>query len=128
MKKMLSLFLVALMLLTVVPMFTITAKAETTPTVYTEGFFSYTVENDEATLVSANKQISGAVVLSSELGGYKLKKIAEKAFYDCKNITSIIIPNTVEVIGVNAFCGCYSLQKVVIGDGVKIIEEYAFNP
>lgn len=40
--------------------------------------------------------------------------IGEKAFYDCKSLTSVIIPPSVTIIGELAFARCYMLRKVTI--------------
>lgn len=45
----------------------------------------------------------------------------------CKNLTSIIIPDTVYKINRYAFYACYKLNNVNIPNGVTIIDSYAFS-
>ena len=48
------------------------------------------------------------------------------AFFCCKSLTDIVIPDSVTCIGDSAFDGCSSLSSVVIPDGVTSIGEGAF--
>ncbi len=52
--------------------------------------------------------------------------IGDHAFYDCRGLTSIVIPNSVASIGNYAFSGCYGLTSVVIGNSVTSIGKEAF--
>ncbi len=52
--------------------------------------------------------------------------ILANQFKNDANLSSIIIPNSVTSIGTSAFSGS-GLKSVVIGEGVKYIDDYAFN-
>ena len=49
-------------------------------------------------------------------------EIGIMAFYGAQGLTSIVIPDAVEMIGENAFAECINLQWLVIGSGVQSIE------
>ncbi len=55
------------------------------------------------------------------------KVICNEAFFNCKNLVSIQIPNSVTAIGKWAFLGCESLTSIHIPDNVKAIGDYAFG-
>ena len=56
-----------------------------------------------------------------------IKEIADNAFCDFYNITSIIIPSSVERIGRGAFTNCKKIKSVILNEGVKTIGDYAFK-
>ena len=58
---------------------------------------------------------------------YKVKSIEKKAFYNCKALESIVIPNSVTSIGERAFECCRSLTSVTIPNSVTSIGESAFE-
>ena len=53
--------------------------------------------------------------------------IGENAFTYCEGLTSINIPNSVTDISYGAFVDCINLSSVVIGTSVTSIGEFAFN-
>jgi len=114
-----------------------------------EGDWTYSVENNQATITGYNGA-DGALVIPSTVGGYAVVKIGTSAFYgknnlisiiipngvssidtyafkDCISLTSAIIPNTVTSIGLEAFRGCSSLTNINIPNSVAFIGNLAFE-
>ena len=58
---------------------------------------------------------------------YSVTSICGNAFYWCKGLTSVTIPNSVTSIGRDAFCACSALTSVTIGNSVTSIEVNAFD-
>lgn len=52
---------------------------------------------------------------------YTVIAIGEDAFWDCKNITSVSLPETIKSIGADAFYGCEGLTSFVIPDNVSTL-------
>ncbi|MBE6318529.1 MAG: leucine-rich repeat domain-containing protein [Bacteroidales bacterium] len=78
-----------------------------------------------------NRGYVGNIAIPSILtyNGKELKvvSIEKDAFYNCKDLKSIIVPNTVITIGSYAFCNCTGLKSVSIGNSVEYIYYRAFG-
>ena len=59
--------------------------------------------------------------------GESVTGIKERAFKDCKTVTSVFIPESVKTVGRFAFYNCTALTSAVISDGVETIGEDAFH-
>ena len=59
--------------------------------------------------------------------GAAINKIEDYTFYNCNELSSIIIPNTVRSIGNYAFRNCENLSAIKIPDALNTIGEYAFG-
>ena len=57
---------------------------------------------------------------------FKVVSIGEEAFYVCRSLKEISIPDTVTTIGYRSFCFCTSLAKIVIPASVTSIKSNVF--
>ena len=57
---------------------------------------------------------------------YEVVGIDEWAFYNCTNLTSVTIPESVTDIGIEAFRNCTSLTNVTIPQSVTYISDFTF--
>jgi len=124
MKKFLSLILTLVLIMSIFPLGgigSLTVSAEET-----EGYYTYTVFDGEATITDVDESISGDITIPSTLGGYPATSIGYEAFYGCDGITSVVITNNVTNIGIYAFASCDNLANITIGEGVTSIGEDAF--
>lgn len=106
MKKTRLIFTFIMCTLLALTIFSVSAAAEGEEKTYSKAafgnVFEYTVENGVATIVGATIE-KGDVIIPNELGGYPVKKIGKKAFYDEYKIKSIFIQSGIEEIGEKAF-------------------------
>lgn len=92
-----------------------------------EELFDYELLNGEATITDCDTSASGDIVIPSKLGGYPVTSIGEFAFYNCRELTSITIPDSVKTIESDAFMYCSSLTSITIPNSVISIGEEAFR-
>ena len=80
----------------------------------------------EGTLGIAGYAFYGCKGLTSIDIPNSVTEIGDYAFYDCKGLTSIVIPNSVTEIGDYTFHGCEDLTSIVIPNSVTSIGYSAF--
>ena len=81
--------------------------------------------NDLATLYNGDVVIPDLVTYAGQT--FAVTGIESNTFDGCFELTSVVIPNSVEIIGEHAFQGCTGLTSVTIGSGVTTIGAKAFN-
>ena len=73
----------------------------------------------------------GSIVIPSSVAynnhTLKVTSIGDKAFYLCRDLTNVTIPNSVTSIGVSAFYYCKSLTSITIPNSVTTIDNEAFQ-
>ena len=79
---------------------------------------------------SPSNNYSGSITIpeSVEYKGftYQVTQIGEKAFYQCYNLTSVSIPNSVITIGNSAFSACFNLLSINLPNSIQDIGGHAF--
>jgi len=100
-------FLVGIMMMAIVLCFSSQAQAAQS------GNYTYTVTQGKARITKYTGT-GGVVTIPSTLGGAPVTSIGYRAFYGCKGLTSISIPEGVTSIGGGAFLDCTSLKTITV--------------
>lgn len=123
MKKIFSLILSLAMLLTITSGLNLTAYADSSQygNIYYEEKEDGTIEITDCTSSATSINIPSTIV------GKTVTSIRNCAFYGCKNLVNVTIPDSITSIGNNAFEYCASLKSVLIPGSVTSIGNAAFN-
>ena len=113
-KKLLAVFLAAMMLLPIMPLNAFAAAVEN-PLDYLE----YEIIDGEVTITDCDESINGDLEMPLEIEGCPVTEIDDWAFESCIYLTSVTIPDTVTSIGECAFCFCMSLTNIDVDDNNK---------
>ena len=143
-KRILSLLLVLLMVVSLVPT---AAMAEDDVVAYEVTGGNIYFDKTTGTVTSCDPEVTEANI-PSEIDGVKVtgiwgfahcenlesvkipnsvKNIYDCTFEDCENLANVTISNGVISIGASAFCLCKSLRSITIPDSVTSIGSYAFE-
>lgn len=118
MKKILSVFLSLLLIITAMPM----AHA-----LEPKDYFGYTDNGDGTCVITKYKgRRETSVDIPSEIEGLTVTEIGNSTFR-YNRLEDVRIPNTITTIGDYAFSNCTKLRSVIIGNGVTSIGDQAFN-
>lgn len=112
-------------------MFLIAALPSLAQTKHVQNGVEYTLNSDGFAIVSGyTRDLPSEVIILPKITKgnkeYILTSIGKNAFFNCKNISSVTIPESVTAIGEWSFCQCTSLTSVIIPDGVAKIGDYSF--
>ena len=91
-----------------------------------EAGYNFFVQDDGSVIINA-ADVSGDVVIPSTLAGKTVTAISEGAFFKNTEITSVVIPDTVESIGIYAFSDCSALTSITFGSGLWRVAPFAFD-
>ena len=78
-------------------------------------------------ITKCDQCFEGAMAIPDHINGIPVVEIGERAFTGCEKITSVALPDTVEVVGEEAFYGSRRLEELRLGAGIKKIEAGAFE-
>lgn len=69
---------------------------------------------------------SSELTVPESIGGVAVEALGEGCFENCRDLTGIFLPDSLQAIGKDAFRGCTSLRGMDIPDSVGLIGESAF--
>ncbi len=92
-----------------------------------ENGFAYCVRSDNTVEIVEYTGSATNVTVPSTLGGYPVKSIRAKAFYNCTLLERITFPAGIMTIGDKAFYNCISLESVTLPIGATAIGDEAFT-
>lgn len=106
-----NVFAMLLAVLIVISALPISVSAET------YGDLTYKIVHDEAVVTGCSMQAYGTVAIPSTLDGYPVTRIYSGTFFNCLDVSKIIIPNSIEVIEPGAFVNCIPEYGFAVDEG-----------
>lgn len=88
--------------------------------------FTFATNNGTLTLTAYNGP-GGVVAVPGFSNGLPVTDIGNSVFYGNSNVTSVILPNSVNIIEMFAFCRCTSLTNIIIPAGVTNLGYCSFE-
>ena len=92
--------------------------------------YSLDEETQTAEVIAKRNGYEGDIIIPetvvSNRASFLVTSIGENAFFDCKSLTTITLPNSVKRIKMGAFIFCSSLKSITIPNSVTTIEDNAF--
>lgn len=86
----------------------------------------FTIRDGVLSFHSAGYSGGSELIVPDTVDGQTVTALADVCFKNCTELTSIVLPNTLETIGSGAFRGCTALRGIRIPDSVSRIEIEAF--
>lgn len=127
-KKLTSVCLAVIMILSVLTVAPLTADASETDSESisaTSGDFEYRVLDDGTAEITSYNGSATELEIPSIVDGYTVTSIGHNAFYDCKSLIRVDLPD--EINNIESYAFTFSnLEKISFSDNIVNIGEYAF--
>ena len=92
---------------------------------YSEGL-QYQLVDDHYVVTGIGSCTDTELVIPATYNGLPVTEIANTAFRQCRQLTSVTLPDSITAIGDYAFGWCYNLKSIQMGNGVRTIGYGAF--
>ena len=93
------------------------------------GAFAYKSTNDGSGLVltvADKEKLPKNVVIPSEINGKPVTSLNMRVFFQCENITSVYIPDSVTKLGSSDFSSCVNLERVRLSTNIETLTPLSF--
>ena len=95
---------------------------------YSEGIVYELNQDGQSYYVARTENLTDEdVVIANVYLGKPVTAIGERAFYECRDICSVVIPYGITSIGASAFGGCIGLLRISIPDSVTTTGDWIFE-
>lgn len=121
-KRLLALCLALALLTSAIP--TISADSPSKYKYY--GNLEYYIDENSVVISGYKGEPPTSVVIPAEIDGYPVKSIGYQAFYECTELTAVILPEGLETIGHDAF-SLTSLKEIILPSTICQINSSAFH-
>lgn len=88
---------------------------------------TYEIKDNQVTITGCDKTARGKVIVPDTIEGCPVTAIGEKAFSGRRNITEIVLPETIKTIGRLAFYQCEGMTNINLPSGLTTIEYGTFS-
>lgn len=102
------------------------AETEATP-IYDCGDYTYILLGDGSAQIVSWDGPNAALIVPATLDGYAVTSISESAFYDCRGLEAVTLPEGVTEIGEYAFADCDNLGYVALPESLVSLGDCAFE-
>lgn len=126
-RKMLSFSLLVSLALTMLTVGGFSAAADDAQEEKTFGAFKYTVSTDGVCITEYTGEGLADVSIPDTIDDTPVVALGQEAFWYCKELVAVKLPEYLEFIGARAFQGCENLEYAQLPDSVEEIGDAAFD-
>ena len=91
------------------------------------GDYTYVLLEDGGARITGYDGEDAALTVPAELDGHPVREIGDSAFYWCRSLTTVTLPDSLTTIGDSAFSRCDSLTTISLPEGLTTIGDSAFS-
>lgn len=98
-------------------------------TTYTSGYYTYTLNKDEAT-ITGYSGLENPLVLPSQIDGYKVTGLGYNILGNNKSVTKVTIPNTITTVKQTSYNGAFAesaIKEAILESGATTVPNYIFG-